>query len=84
MAAITFIIPEEDNAHTESLRTLPGVQAVRVAHKPFDSHGADAELQPFEESLLTISYDAGQLTEHQIRDALRKAGVHVLAIRKKP
>jgi hypothetical protein len=65
MAEVTFIIPEKDNERVELLRTLPGVQAVRVAHKPFDPRSDDAELQSFEESLLTISYDAATLTESQ-------------------
>lgn len=82
MAEATFLIPEKDSDRIQDLRGTAGIQAVQVAHKPFDPFGAEAETQVVEEAVVTVSYNPAQMSIAQIRDALRSCNIHILDVQR--
>jgi len=85
MAEATFLIPEKDagRAHAleQHLRDVAGLQQVRVAQKPFDPFGPDADAQPIAESRVTVVYDPAETTVEEIKGAFTALDVHVLDTR---
>lgn len=80
MPEVTFIIPAKDSERLSALHGVSGIEAIQVAHKPFDPRSTDAETQVVQESLVTISYDPAQTTVRQIRDAFHAHRIHILDV----
>ncbi len=85
MAQATFLIPDKDAGRARALERHPqdvvGLKEVRIAQKPFDSFGPDADAQPFAEARVTVIYDPAAITIEQIREAFNALDVHVLDVR---
>lgn len=82
MKTVTFVIPEKDAPRAREierhLREVVGLAHVSVRHKPFDPFSSDAELQPFEEARITVSYDDAETMMARVAEAFTALDVHIL------